>query len=252
MVIVASGNTGEYLGNVGPAYMTGALSVGMINTDGTRSPVSSWGPNNGLLAPGERIISLRSKESFRPKIDSIKHKEYFAQDGTSFATPMVTGTASLIIAKNPKLSPADVEAILMGTAKDIDDAGWDERAGAGVLNATAAVRAASANDFVTVVVNRIIINRQNPNDKKSPLVSIDVYGTVRGSFKDYVVGIGKGKNAGGFRKVSPVFTEPSDGKWLAHIAENEIRGSDDWVIQIAATTKDGKTKTARAYFNLNK
>jgi hypothetical protein len=247
LVVVASGNTGEYLPNIGPAAMRGVIAVGMINMDGTRSPVSSSGANNGLLAPGEGIISLKSKESFKLKVDSVKHKEYFQQDGTSFAAPMVTATASLILAKNPQYTDDDLETILLGTAQDMDDAGWDETTGAGLLDAAAALRTAPEN-VITVVVSGIEIHRK---ETKGPVEYVDVYGTVRGPFKDYSVGLGKGKRAGGFKKVSSVYTESAKNKWLARIPSGQLNGSEDWVVQIAATPagKDAKPKTARAYFS---
>lgn len=252
-VAVASGNTGEYLPNVGPASVRGVVSVGMINMDGTRSPVSSTGANNGLLAPGERIISLKAGESFRPKIDSIKHKEYFQQDGTSFATPIVAGTASLMLAKNPSWTAEQLEAVLLGTAKDMGDKGWDEMHGAGLLDAAAALKA-TPESFVTVMVTGVEVNRKPgpQKGKKGELEYVDIYGTVKGPFKDYVVGVGKGKNAGGFRPVSPKFTQEADNAWLVRLLPDDIRGSEEWVVQISATGPDGKPKIARAYFNLNK
>lgn len=248
-ISVASGNTGEYLPHVGPASSRGVIAVGMTNMDDTRSPVSSTGANNGLVAPGERIISLKAAESFRPKIDSIKHKEYFQQDGTSFAAPQVAATASLLLAKHPDWTAKELEAVILGTAKDMGDRGWDEMHGAGMLDASAALRADPKN-FVTVMVTGVEVKRKE--GKKGDLEYVDIYGTVRGPFKDYVVGVGKGKNAGGFKKVSPVFTETADNQWLVRLMPDDLRGSEDWVVQISVNGNDGKPKTARAYFNLTK
>jgi len=61
IVIVASGNTGEYIPDVGPAIGKRVLTVGAVDYDLERSTISSWGPNNALLAPGEAIYSLHAR-----------------------------------------------------------------------------------------------------------------------------------------------------------------------------------------------
>ena len=62
--------------------------------------------------------------------------------GTSHATPMVAGVVALVLSANDDLTPAQVKTILMDTARDIDDAGHDDKTGAGLVNAFDAVKAA--------------------------------------------------------------------------------------------------------------
>jgi subtilisin family serine protease len=53
----------------------------------------------------------------------------------------VSGLAALLIERNPRLTPAAVQDILMGTAKDLGPKGRDDEYGAGLVDAYAALRA---------------------------------------------------------------------------------------------------------------
>jgi subtilisin family serine protease/subtilase family serine protease len=59
--------------------------------------------------------------------------------GTSSSTPKVAGIVALMLSKNPNLSPAQVKSILRSTADDIDTPGFDDKTGAGRVNAYQAV-----------------------------------------------------------------------------------------------------------------
>jgi subtilisin family serine protease len=61
--------------------------------------------------------------------------------GTSMATPHVTGVAALILGKNPKLTPDQVETILERTATDLGVPNYDTTFGWGLVNAQAALAA---------------------------------------------------------------------------------------------------------------
>lgn len=63
-------------------------------------------------------------------------------DGTSMATPHVTGVVALIWSANPALSADTVESYLFSTATDLGAAGFDTTYGRGIVNASAAVAAA--------------------------------------------------------------------------------------------------------------
>jgi subtilisin family serine protease len=63
-------------------------------------------------------------------------------DGTSMATPHVSGVAALVFGENPTLTPAQVEAILKSTALDLGSAGFDTTYGFGLVQADDAAAAA--------------------------------------------------------------------------------------------------------------
>jgi serine protease len=63
-------------------------------------------------------------------------------DGTSMATPHVSGVAALVWSVNPNLTDEQVEQYLTSTAQDLGAAGYDTTFGHGLVDARAAVRQA--------------------------------------------------------------------------------------------------------------
>jgi subtilisin family serine protease len=63
-------------------------------------------------------------------------------DGTSMATPHVSGVAALVFGENPTLTAAQVELILKSTALDLGSAGFDTTYGFGLVQADDAAAAA--------------------------------------------------------------------------------------------------------------
>lgn len=245
-VAVASGNVNENIADHGPASNDGAFAVGSIDIAGTRSTISNWGPNNGLLAPGEEIYSLFSKDSVESVLPSLRKSGYWPQSGTSFATPMVAATVSLMLAKNPDLTPDQIEDILQASALDMYEPGWDSYSGAGLLDAGKALRQ-TPEGLLTVKINRIVLNR----NKKGDMESADVYATVRGNFQGFQVGVGKGKNASKFKAVAGPFNQAANNDLVARIGEDDLRGSVDWIIQVEAQGKNGEKKTAQSLLLLD-
>lgn len=130
-VVVSAGNEGPNPGTIAtPGILPGAITVGAVDDKGTLDPsddeltkFSSRGPSfDGLgkpdvVAPGKRVFStLAPGSSFDvpdfPKADG----GYFAISGTSQATPMVSGLVALLKQANPKLTQADLQAILKESA----------------------------------------------------------------------------------------------------------------------------------------
>ncbi|HBO98124.1 MAG TPA: hypothetical protein DD648_09020 [Candidatus Omnitrophica bacterium] len=247
LVVVASGNGDDNLVSFGPSSSKHGLAVGQIDYSGVRSTVSNWGPNLGLVAPGEQIYSLCSKDN-KHVLPSIRKTGYYKQDGTSFSTPMVAAAASLIWAKNPDLTNEQVADILLATATDMGEPGWDAMTGAGLLNASAALRS-ETTEGLTVMFTNLRVNR----DARDQVVSVDVFGTVRGQFKEFAIEVGKGKNATRFTTVAGPYGEAVDYQHIARLnVQDVLRGADDWILRIKAIDDTGKEHLASTPFTLPK
>ncbi len=102
--------------------------------DANISSGSSWGPFVDLSAPADDILVA----------DPTFASGYGIGDGTSFASPLAAGAAALAWSINPHLTPDEVKAMLLNTAIDLGESGWDEVYGFGRLNIGAVAAAASA------------------------------------------------------------------------------------------------------------
>jgi type VII secretion-associated serine protease mycosin len=87
-----------------PAAYPGVIGVGAITINGTRLDASQVGPYVDLVAPGGGVLA------------ATRQHGYVFWDGTSFATPFVSGTAALVRSEFPQLSAAQVAQRLLATA----------------------------------------------------------------------------------------------------------------------------------------
>jgi subtilisin family serine protease len=127
LVVIAAGNSGERIDAGGS---DAALFVGATDQDDALAEISSFGDFVDLVAPGADIYST--------DLDG----GYSNWTGSSFATPIVSGTAALVWSVNPELRATTVRGLLLATADDLGPAGDDVRFGAGRVNALAAVELA--------------------------------------------------------------------------------------------------------------
>ena len=130
VVVAASGNDGDDYASY-PAAFEGVISVGSTNSSNKLSYYSSYGASVDLVAPGEDI--------YAPIFDAAKKSTFSRLSGTSMATPVVAGAASLLLSKHPYLTPAQVEYILEQTATDMGDSGFDIKYGNGQVNPVGAL-----------------------------------------------------------------------------------------------------------------
>src|SRR6266540_2689206 len=135
VVVVAAGNGGPNAGTVQtPAYDPLVITVGASDDAGTASPaddsVPSWssrGPTNDgiakpdLVAPGRKIVSLRVPGATLDKLipDHIEGPRTFRLSGTSQAAAVAGGAAALLLDQRPNLSPDEVKALLIGSARPL-------------------------------------------------------------------------------------------------------------------------------------
>ncbi len=97
-------------------------------------------PALGLTqADGQALIGLAGASATVVSLTTKPASGYEAWDGTSMATPYVSGIAALIWNHFPTASNEDVRAALTATAEDLAPAGRDTASGYGLVRAAAAL-----------------------------------------------------------------------------------------------------------------
>ncbi|MEV0591882.1 type VII secretion-associated serine protease mycosin [Nonomuraea cavernae] len=138
IVIVAAAGNIDKDGVTTPAYPAayeGVLSVGAASEEGGLSDFSNTGSRVGVVAPGEKITSTWTGQSFR---NDLK--------GTSFAAPYVAGVAALVRSRYPRLNNEQVRRRIEKTA----DGALGDGTGAGMVNPLLAVTAVLPSEQVAV------------------------------------------------------------------------------------------------------
>lgn len=114
LVVVAGGNTNTALKR--PADCQRVLAVGAVQRDGLKTDYSSFGPELALMAPGgsgaDKLYSTSNAGTTVPLFtDNTRQRaqdDYGLLAGTSFSAPLAAGVASLMLAVNPALPPAQL------------------------------------------------------------------------------------------------------------------------------------------------
>lgn len=136
IVVAAAGNSGPKASTIlSPGISPKVITVGAVDdkktpniNDDKVAEFSSRGPTReglqkpDLVAPGVNINSL----------SSVEYDRYTSLSGTSMATPLISGSAALLIGKNKNLSQKDIKSRLMNSCIQINDN--KEKQGAGMLS----------------------------------------------------------------------------------------------------------------------
>lgn len=119
VIAVAAGNESDSASDSAPANCSGVITVGAGTRSGDRASYSNFGVRVDVSAPGgdgsdieSLILSLSNDGKSSPG-----NPAYEIAAGTSAAAPHVAGVASLMLARNPNLSPGRVLDIITGTAR---------------------------------------------------------------------------------------------------------------------------------------
>ena len=135
-VFASSGNTSDTTMNY-PAGYDNVVGVGATTNQDTRADFSTYNSSVDISAPGKDIFSTMPTYPVTLNYTAAKNYDYLS--GTSMACPMAAGVGSLVISKNPGMSPSDVESALTSTAEDLGAPGRDDEFGYGRVNAARAL-----------------------------------------------------------------------------------------------------------------
>ncbi|MBK8913453.1 MAG: S8 family serine peptidase [Phycisphaerales bacterium] len=255
VVVAAAGNEATQCPapqSSSPANQKNAISVAALSPDRTRAEYSNEAPTNFIAAPGgsgnataEDVLSTYFEEPFQ----GTRTATYLTSQGTSMATPHVSGVIALMLSANPNLTPAQVRDILQNTAEDLGEPGRDSIFGFGLIRADRAVEAA-ANQAAPATAQGItltprIVAAPDPvefnGDQISRTVTVRNYGAGNVTFQS---GSAKAETGGNWLSVAfpaPGTATPFDLAVTvdrSNLAKGRYRG------RIEATTSAGRTVIA--------
>lgn len=252
LVVAAAGNeTGPVLE---PANCAGVLAVAGIRHVGTKVGYSSYGAEVGISAPAGNCVNvLAGQPCLFPLINTINLGSTVPAGngytgindvtvGTSFATPLVAGTAALMLAANPALgSPEIIRLIKTSAVPFPTDASLPNcplvtsdgqcnctttTCGAGMLNTGTAVAAALAT-VATAPVARITVSA-TPTAQTA--FTLDASGSTSADGSRIVawkwVQV-SGPQAGSFSAdnvAAPSFTAPAAGTYVLSVTVTTAAG----------------------------
>lgn len=174
LVVAAAGNDGCNC-MLYPAAYPEVLSVGASDGSNAVANFSSYGSNLDIMAPGTGFdVCSDEFDTSSPTTATT-----CAYDGTSLSTPIVAGTAALMLNQDPNVSPSDLIRFLVTTAtKTTAMAGQNRtlREGYGIVNPYAALVAASLARPVGSFTNKAAVSLGSTD----PLVSPELVSTCRG------------------------------------------------------------------------
>ena len=183
-----------------PERLRDTLVVGAIGFDDSLADFSNFGFLVDVVAPGggpasapgvaaanRNILSLRAVASDNPLAVTGQLER---RAGTSMSTPHVTGLVALLLAHRPDLDYEAVRSILRRTVIDLGDPGHDQRFGAGLIDAGAALAFGDVPDLRGAILAPEVGATLNPPDDALP-----IRGSVTGSdLRDHQLAYGIGPN----------------------------------------------------------
>lgn len=153
----------SYRDRNGVTHTFASCNPGDIAAFSSFGPDENGKPRPDLCAPG--MVLLSSANRYDEVADRQQWLEdvtvqgelypYYANQGTSMSAPVVTGTVALMLQVNPRLTPADVRAVLQQSSRrdacviNGNEAQW----GAGKLDAVAAIDDVVAHTIIPGDVN---------------------------------------------------------------------------------------------------
>lgn len=224
LVVNAAGNEGTR-GLVAPADGESVLAVGASDIFGSPAEFSSRGPTADgrikpdIVAPGQGVWSARPANGM-----------FAGRDGTSLATPLVSGVCALLLQELPSLRPKQIIGLLRRTASQTgnpnNDVGWGM------------VRAAHAVEMPGVYYAPEIEAWPNPAEDSVRIVTPDTTDTATGQLSHYDVFTAAGE---------PVYTGEfwgNSGVWPGLNQAGQPVASGVYLLWVRTPQRTGTVKVA--------
>ena len=244
--VAAAGNTGNCAGTgdtvIFPAKYDSVIAVAAIDSTDTVACFSSHGPKVELAAPGVAVTS------------TVPGGGYNTFNGTSMATPHVSGVAALVLARGVADTNAngrindELRSILTQTAQDLGAAGRDTRYGFGLVDAVAAVAGPpppSPAVGVTVTTNKATYTRGVDTTATLTAVVTDEFGAPigglgSGAFTTTVDGVG----------TAVTFSETATAGRYVGTADIGALAVGSHAVAVTVSDTRGLSNTGSASFNV--
>jgi len=150
IVVVSAGNSHTLMDVGYPDSYPGIISVAAAKIGNIITSFSNFKDANYIAAPGQSIYSSVPNDPD----GNLSNNSYEFYNGTSMASPHVTGMIALLLEKYPNATPYQIKQILKNSSKDITGwdgtgrpfaeetwtwEGWDPASGYGMMNVEAAL-----------------------------------------------------------------------------------------------------------------
>jgi serine protease len=156
VIVVAAGNNAGHAVST-PGNCPGVIAVAGLRDVGTKVGFSSLGPEVALSSPAGNCVNVTagsaclypilttSNSGITTPVTSIYTDSFNVSLGTSFATPLVAGTAGLMLSVQPGLTPSQIKQMLETTTRPFPATSGDATPDAPVPQCTAPQTDSSGN-----------------------------------------------------------------------------------------------------------
>ncbi len=231
IVVASSGNSGGSASHY-PSNFSAAIGVGATTPSDRLAIFSVSGSLVDLVAPGVNVATTEMGGGFEEV------------SGTSFAAPLVSAAAALLLELDATLTPADIRGILMETSDDLGDKGWDTEFGAGRLNALQAVSNLGATNI------SISFPRNDESFKLGKVPSLPVLGSAATPlFKNFDLAIGRSRDPVNWTVIEDSRERQLLRDTLGHIdLANLVPG--EYTLRLRVALTNGQSQEKRAIISL--
>ena len=232
------------------------MSVAATGPDDKRAVFSNVGSSINIAAPGVDIVSLRARRTdFMLNSATTTYQardaylgddnRYYRSAGTSFATPIVSGIASLVWSNRPQLTATQVQRILEQSARDVGTPGRDRFTGYGVVDAPAAL-GADPEFFVDAA---ILLARRLEEDGQ---VFVQVFGSADADqFGRAWLEIGEGEDPSHWIPIGDALRDTVRLGVLGMIpAAAQLDGANVWTVRVLVEHQNSRLREARYVIEL--